>query len=338
MRREPMSEAVRKYRSDYRRGWKASQGFGPDRQYDSPLEMADGRGEPGAWYDGYMDYACDRPMYHSQECQDDGHRTCDMGGLALATDVADDATASAEDAALDTSIPQGTQAERAIETAHTAITQAATYAQAVELCAGFTLKFLRGLADLVHVDVYDMKRKAMVAAIVDEIRAGVADRSDEAVMTPELVTLASATLSDVFTPDGTAVVVDAVRGDYVATSDGETYRLSELTPSRGLLAIMESETASAMTTAVITTAVANTPRHAVRDIVAVAYGQFVAAYPLDLESQAKAVFVTAIGANVDATLFYMTYQEWMDARAKLPTNVTVFDRTSAADAIIRERA
>lgn len=50
------------YRRDYERGWRAS--VNPtDVGGLSPLERADARDETDAWYDGYMDYACDRPKW-----------------------------------------------------------------------------------------------------------------------------------------------------------------------------------------------------------------------------------------------------------------------------------
>jgi len=50
-----IAEQVKK---DYRNGWKVSANCGS-------LEAADARGVSGAWYDGYMDYACGRDKYHS---------------------------------------------------------------------------------------------------------------------------------------------------------------------------------------------------------------------------------------------------------------------------------
>ena len=46
----------------------------------SQLERADDRGEPSAWYDGYMDYATDRPKFHSLECPTTEH---DQPGCTL---------------------------------------------------------------------------------------------------------------------------------------------------------------------------------------------------------------------------------------------------------------
>lgn len=51
------AKADKEYGAAYRRGRTASKrytggGFGP-----SPLERADSRGEPDAWYDGYHDHA-----------------------------------------------------------------------------------------------------------------------------------------------------------------------------------------------------------------------------------------------------------------------------------------
>lgn len=51
------------YKRAYSRGWTASRrytGLSPV----SPLERADDRNEPSAWYDGYHDYAADRPKFN----------------------------------------------------------------------------------------------------------------------------------------------------------------------------------------------------------------------------------------------------------------------------------
>jgi len=52
------------YRKAYRRGWKA----GNSSAYGS-LDNATMRGEPDAWYDGYMDKAIGREMWHSLTCE-----------------------------------------------------------------------------------------------------------------------------------------------------------------------------------------------------------------------------------------------------------------------------
>lgn len=60
------------YDGHYNRGYRASQspgsGYGP-----SKLERADDRNEPKAWYDGYHDYAADRPKFHSRDCSASRH-------------------------------------------------------------------------------------------------------------------------------------------------------------------------------------------------------------------------------------------------------------------------
>lgn len=67
-------------RDHYRRGWAASErasdftGYGP-----SPLERADGRNEPGEWYQGYHDYGSDRPKYHSLDCPGTGDHNGENG-------------------------------------------------------------------------------------------------------------------------------------------------------------------------------------------------------------------------------------------------------------------
>jgi hypothetical protein len=51
-------------RDSYDRGWRASQ-----RATGSfTLEHADARGEPGAWYDGYLDHAAGRGKWHTPNC------------------------------------------------------------------------------------------------------------------------------------------------------------------------------------------------------------------------------------------------------------------------------
>jgi len=54
-------------KDDYRRGWAASA-----RASDGALDRADSRGEPDAWYDGYLDNAVGRPMYHTLACDGEG--------------------------------------------------------------------------------------------------------------------------------------------------------------------------------------------------------------------------------------------------------------------------
>lgn len=56
-RNKDRAKADKEYGAHYRRGRAASKrgtgrGYGP-----SPLERADNRGEPDAWYDGYHDHA-----------------------------------------------------------------------------------------------------------------------------------------------------------------------------------------------------------------------------------------------------------------------------------------
>ncbi len=50
-------------RKDYARGWLSS-----SRTLEGTLERADMRGEPAAWYDGYMDEAVGRPKWHTLTC------------------------------------------------------------------------------------------------------------------------------------------------------------------------------------------------------------------------------------------------------------------------------
>lgn len=52
------------YRKAYNRGWLASSRF-TGRSSVSPLERADDRGEPSAWYDGYHDHAAGRDKWTS---------------------------------------------------------------------------------------------------------------------------------------------------------------------------------------------------------------------------------------------------------------------------------
>lgn len=54
------------YKIDYQRGWTAS-----CRAANSTLDRADSRGEPRAWYDGYLDRAAGRPKWHTLHCPDD---------------------------------------------------------------------------------------------------------------------------------------------------------------------------------------------------------------------------------------------------------------------------
>jgi hypothetical protein len=58
------------YQRDYERGWRASHNY-PDSIENnggpSILERADNRNETDAWYDGYGDWACGNPKWHSAE-------------------------------------------------------------------------------------------------------------------------------------------------------------------------------------------------------------------------------------------------------------------------------
>jgi hypothetical protein len=58
------------YRRHYERGWRAS--GRPDAV--APLDAADARGEPDAWYDGYHDRAAGREKWHLLRCPD--HDNC----------------------------------------------------------------------------------------------------------------------------------------------------------------------------------------------------------------------------------------------------------------------
>jgi hypothetical protein len=53
------------YRQQYTRGWRASQ-----RGARGTLDRADERGEPPAWYDGYLDYASGREKWHLPLCRE----------------------------------------------------------------------------------------------------------------------------------------------------------------------------------------------------------------------------------------------------------------------------
>jgi hypothetical protein len=50
------------YRAAYERGWRNS------KSESASLDRADARGEPEAWYDGYLDYAADREKWHLLRC------------------------------------------------------------------------------------------------------------------------------------------------------------------------------------------------------------------------------------------------------------------------------
>lgn len=54
----------RDYRNWYNRGWRYSEG-GAARG----LEWGDSHGFPEAWYDGYLDSACDREKWHFVSCR-----------------------------------------------------------------------------------------------------------------------------------------------------------------------------------------------------------------------------------------------------------------------------
>ena len=60
-RRAPMGSHLYGREASYRRGWLASVRYGASTgNGPSPLERADSRGEPDAWYDGYHDHAAGR--------------------------------------------------------------------------------------------------------------------------------------------------------------------------------------------------------------------------------------------------------------------------------------
>lgn len=65
--------AGKAYTGHYNRGWKAGSGSGAATSNVSPLERADQRGEPEAWYHGYHDAADDRPKFHSRDCPAKDH-------------------------------------------------------------------------------------------------------------------------------------------------------------------------------------------------------------------------------------------------------------------------
>lgn len=60
------------YRKDYNRGWAVS-----ERAVDGALDAADGRNEPSAWYDGYMDSATGREKWHYLDCDCPEHERDD---------------------------------------------------------------------------------------------------------------------------------------------------------------------------------------------------------------------------------------------------------------------
>jgi hypothetical protein len=62
-------------RGHYRRGWNSSERTFLSGSDSSPLERADSKGEPPAWYDGYMDSATGRPKWHSLTCPSGEHET-----------------------------------------------------------------------------------------------------------------------------------------------------------------------------------------------------------------------------------------------------------------------
>lgn len=52
------------YRRDYNRGWRYS-----STSLDPTLDHGDARGEPDAWYDGYLDAAAGREKWHTFSCR-----------------------------------------------------------------------------------------------------------------------------------------------------------------------------------------------------------------------------------------------------------------------------
>lgn len=63
-----MTTMTPQYRAAYNRGWKTS-----ERASDGALDRADSRGEPDAWYDGYLDSATGREKWHIPNCPDHGN-------------------------------------------------------------------------------------------------------------------------------------------------------------------------------------------------------------------------------------------------------------------------
>jgi len=57
------------YRAAYQRGWNASQKYTITKDGRTPIERADDRNEPHAWYDGFDDNSCQLPKFHSQTCK-----------------------------------------------------------------------------------------------------------------------------------------------------------------------------------------------------------------------------------------------------------------------------
>lgn len=74
----PRKIATPQEKADYARGWRSSStGVGGNDGGPTKLERADMRGERAAWYDGWEDFACDRPRGHSLRCADrNGHEGC----------------------------------------------------------------------------------------------------------------------------------------------------------------------------------------------------------------------------------------------------------------------
>jgi hypothetical protein len=76
------SEKEKADRGHYQRGWRASERASEwDGEGQSALEKADWKNEPRQWYDGYHDYAADRPKFHALECPTDGDH--DQPGCSL---------------------------------------------------------------------------------------------------------------------------------------------------------------------------------------------------------------------------------------------------------------
>ena len=65
---DPLSQ---EYARDYNNGWRASERYLLSDSYQvlTPLERADQRNVPNAWYDGYHDHAADRPKWTYQQAR-----------------------------------------------------------------------------------------------------------------------------------------------------------------------------------------------------------------------------------------------------------------------------
>jgi hypothetical protein len=61
------SASPEEYRAAYLRGWRASDRYVVSRDGRTPVERADDRGEPHAWYDGFDDQLAGRSKWEGRE-------------------------------------------------------------------------------------------------------------------------------------------------------------------------------------------------------------------------------------------------------------------------------